>query len=196
MVRTYADLVCPNAVRRDALIRDGALVLAGSVVVALCAKIQFPSLPIPVTMQPFAVLLVGAVLGSRRGALALLAYLLEGAAGLPVFALPSAGLAYFAGPTAGYLFAFPVAAYVVGYLAERGWDRRVPSTVVAMAAGSLIILSGGFAWMAPVAGAKEALAVGVVPFLLGDVLKIALAALALPAGWRLLKRFEGPAGSA
>jgi len=189
-MRTFGDLVYPGAVRRDALVRDGVLILAGSLLVALCAKIQLPTLPIPMTLQPFAVLLVGAVLGSRRGALALIVYLLEGAAGLPVFAGVAPGLAYFAGPTAGYLFAFPIAAFVVGALAERGWDRRFISAVAVMAVGQVIILAMGFAWLTAFVGVREAFLVGVAQFLPGDALKILLAATALPLGWRCVRRVE------
>ncbi|MFH1416797.1 MAG: biotin transporter BioY [Planctomycetota bacterium] len=193
-MRTYADLICPSAVRRDAMIRDIALILAGSALVALCAKIQLPVLPVPVTMQPFAVLLVGATLGSRRGALALGAYLVQGAMGLPVFAFPSAGLTYLAGPTAGYLLAFPVAAFVVGRLAECGWDRRFGTAVAALALGQAVILALGFAWLTFFVGVERGFATGVAPFLLGDALKVLLAAAALPAGWCLVRRVEGREG--
>ncbi len=190
-MRTYADLICPSAVRRDAMIRDIALILAGSVLVTVCSKIQLPMLPVPVTMQPFAVLLVGAALGSRRGALAMGAYLLQGVMGLPVFALPVAGLAYFASPTAGYLLAFPIAAFIVGRLAERGWDRRFGTAVAALALGQVVILAFGFAWLMASLGVERAFATGVAPFLLGDVLKVLLAATALPAGWHVVRRVEG-----
>lgn len=189
-MRTFADLLYPNAIRREALVRDGLLVVAGSLLVAICAKIQLPTLPVPMTMQPFAVLLVGAALGGRRGALALTAYLIEGAAGLPVFAGPAAGLGYFAGPTAGYLLAFPLAAWAVGTLAERGWDRRVLPAIAALALGQMIILAAGFAWLAAFVGSAEAYKLGLAPFLLVDPLKILLAATALPAGWRMVRWVE------
>ncbi len=192
-MRTFADIICSSAVRRDAMIRDIALIMAGSALVTLCAKIQLPMLPVPVTMQPFAVLLVGATLGSRRGALAMGAYLLQGVMGLPVFALPAAGLAYFASPTAGYLLAFPIAAFIVGRLAERGWDRRFCTAVVAFALGQVVILALGFAWLTVSMGVEQGFATGVAPFLLGDLLKVLLAAAALPAGWHVVRRVEsGP----
>ncbi len=190
-MQTLGDFVYPRAIRHQTLVRDTILVLTGSLLVAASAKVQLPTLPVPLTLQPFAVLLVGAVLGSKRGALALVAYLLQGAAGWPVFALPSAGPAYLIGPTAGYLFAFPLAAFLVGSLAQRGWDRRFTTAAAAMAIGQMVILASGFAWLAAFVGPGEAFVAGVVPFLLGDLLKILLAAIALPAGWWFVRRIEG-----
>ena len=190
-MRTLTDTILPvSTVRGHTLLRDALLVLSGSLLVALCAKVQLPMLPVPVTMQPFAVLLLGAALGSRRGALALVAYLLEGAAGLPVFAGPIGGMTYLLGPTAGYLFAFPLAALVVGALAERGWDRRFLTSVAALTLGQTIILAVGFCWLSVMVGAKAAFATGVLPFLVGDVLKIMLAAVALPTAWKLVRRLQ------
>lgn len=171
------------------LARNAVLVLLGSGLIAICAKIGAPTWPVPISMQPFAVLLLGVVLGSRLGALAALTYLLEGAAGLPVFAAaPFGGIAYFAGPTGGYLLAFPVAAFIVGLLAERSWDRSFIGACAAMAVGQAVILAGGFAWMAVLVGPKAAFGTGILPFIVGDVLKILLAAAALPAAWRLIGR--------
>jgi biotin transport system substrate-specific component len=143
------------------------------------------------TGQTFAVLLTGALLGPRLGALAMLAYLSEGAAGLPFFRGGAGGAGHFAGATAGYLLAFPAAAYVTGRLAERGWDRRFVTAALAMALGSLVILACGWAWLALMfKGGAEAFRLGVAPFLPGDVVKVALAAAALPAGWALLRRLK------
>lgn len=190
-METFGDLVHGGGVRGERLTRDAGLVLGGSLLVALCAKIQIPVSPVPLTLQTFAVILVGASLGSRRGAAALVAYLLEGAAGLPVFAMPVAGLGYFAGPTAGYLFAFPLAAFVVGYLSERGWDRRFWTAMVALSIGNAIILILGFLWLD--GQTKHAAATGLSLTLLAwDALKILLTAAALPAAWRLVRRFERP----
>ncbi len=172
-------------------VRSVALVFAFSLLVALAAQVAVPLpwTPVPVTGQTFAVLLAGALLGSRLGALALVAYLAEGAVGLPFFSGGGGGPQFFAGPTAGYLLAFPVAAFVTGYLAERGWDRRVITAASAMALGSVVILAGGWAWLAVLTGsASSAFALGVEPFVVGDVIKIALAAAALPLGWKLLRR--------
>ena len=172
--------------------RTAALVLGFSLLTALAAQVvvPLPWTPVPVTGQTFAVLLTGALLGSRLGALAMLAYLAEGAAGLPFFTRGAGGAHYlFFSPTAGYLFAFPVAAFVTGYLAERGWDRRFATAAAAMALGSLVILACGWAWLSLFyRTASEAFAAGVLPFLVGDVVKVALAAAALPAGWAILRR--------
>jgi biotin transport system substrate-specific component len=172
-------------------VRSVALVFAFSLLVALAAQLEvrLPWTPVPITAQTFAVLLAGALLGSRLGSLALVAYLAEGAVGLPFFSGGGGGPQFFAGPTAGYLLAFPVAAFVTGYLAERGWDRRILTAAVAMALGSLVILAGGWAWLAVLTGTPvRAFALGVAPFVFGDVIKVALAAAALPLGWKLLRR--------
>ncbi len=187
-VRTFGDLVWPRTVRSVKIARDVGLVLIGSLLIAVGAKLTVPLLPVPVTFQGFAVVFVAALLGRRRGTLAALTYLAEGAVGLPVFALPVAGPAYFFGPTAGYLLAFPIAAWVVGALTERGWDRRFVAAICALAIGQALILAGGFLWLSKSVGVSAAFATGVAPFLIGDLLKSALAALALPAGWRWVGR--------
>lgn len=184
----YADLLRP-AVRRSAWVYDAALVLAGSWLIALSAQVAvpLPFSPVPVTGQTAAVLLVGALLGSRRGSLAVLVYIAQGAAGLPVFAGGAFGLSRVLGPTGGYLLGFVAAAFLVGLLAERGWDRRPLTTAAAMTLGNIVIYTVGALWLAVfVGGLRQALAVGVVPFLPGDLLKIAVAAILLPAGWKLL----------
>lgn len=185
-VGTFGDRVLPGAAQSLKIARDAGLVLIGSLLIAVGAKLTVPLLPVPVTFQGFAVVLVAALLGRRRGTLAALAYLGEGALGLPVFALPVAGPAYFFGPTAGYLLAFPAAAWVAGALTERGWDRRFVTALCALAIGQALILAGGFLWLSRSVGVSAAFATGVAPFLIGDLLKSALAATALPAGWRLV----------
>jgi len=171
--------------------RSALVVVGFSLLTALAAQVvvPLPFTPVPLTGQTFAVLLTGALLGPRLGALAMLAYLAEGAAGLPFFRGGAGGVGHFSGATAGYLLAFPAAAYVTGLLAERGWDRRFRTAAAAMALGSFVILACGWAWLALMfKGGAEAFWLGVAPFLPGDVLKIALAAAALPAGWALLRR--------
>jgi biotin transport system substrate-specific component len=170
--------------------RSAGLVIVFSLFIAACAQFTIHIGPVPITGQSFAVLLTGALLGSRLGAAAVIAYLIEGAIGLPFFAGGGAGIVRFFGPTGGYLVAFPAAAFITGAFAEHGWDKRYPTAVAAMAIGSAVILLGGWAWFAvltntpPVAAFKLA----VLPFLVGDVLKVALAAAVLPTGWALLRR--------
>jgi biotin transport system substrate-specific component len=132
------------------------------------------------------------LLGARRGSLALALYLLEGALGAPVFAPGGApGIARFFGPTGGYLLAYPIAAGVVGLLAERGWDTKLWRAALAMLAGNTLIYVGGVTWLAVFLGDLQlALVNGFVPFIVADLLKIALAAIALPGGWALLRRYR------
>ena len=172
-------------------VRQLALVVAFSLLTALAAQIAIPTpwSDVPLTGQTFAVLLTGALLGSRLGALAMIAYLIEGASGLPFFAAGGSGIARLTvSPWAGYLWAFPVAAFVTGWLAERGWDKRYLKAAAAIALGSLVILLGGMLWRLGFMSFDQALMSGVVPFLPGDVIKIALAAAVLPSGWAILRR--------
>ena len=176
-------------------LRSLALVVAFSLLTALAAQVALPLpfTPVPITGQVFAVLLTGALLGSRLGALAVVAYLFEGAAGLPFFAGGRGGAVHLIfSPTARYLWAFPVAAFVTGYLAERGWDRRYLSSAAAMALGSAVVIAGGFVGLLRFLPPAQAFQQGVVPFLFGDVIKIAAAAAVLPAGWALLRRAGAP----
>jgi biotin transport system substrate-specific component len=172
-------------------VRSAGLVIVFSLFIAACAQFSIHIGPIPITGQTFAVLLTGMLLGSRLGAAAVIAYLIEGAIGLPFFAPGGPlGILRFFGPSGGYLVAFPAAAFIVGAFAEHGWDKRYLTAVAAMAIGSTIIFFGGWAWYAiltntaPVAAFK----IAVLPFLLGDVIKIALGAAVLPTGWALLSR--------
>ena len=184
---TYADVLRPSA-KRYALTYDAVLVLGGSVAMALSAQlaIPLPFSPVPVTGQTLAVLLIGVLLGSRRGALCLLAYLAEGAAGLPVFAGGTGGVLHLTGPTGGYLVGFVVAALVTGFLAERGWDRRFWTTIAAMLLGNIAIYAYGLPWLAFFVGAGKALPLGLKPFIAGDIYKLLLAAVLLPSGWKVL----------
>ncbi|MEN6408267.1 MAG: biotin transporter BioY [Anaerolineaceae bacterium] len=169
---------------------DLGMVLTGSLVVALLAQVRIPLLftPVPLTGQTLGVLLVAAALGSRRGAAALALYLVEGLAGLPVFAGGSLGLARLMGPTGGYLIGFIAAAYLVGSLAEKGWDRRWDRVALMFVLGEVVIYLFGAGFLATVTGIPQAWAAGVAPFLLGDVLKAAAAAALLPAAWKWLDR--------
>ena len=168
--------------------RSFELVIAFSLLTALAAQVAIPLWPVPITGQTFAVLLTGGLLGPRLGALAMIAYLIEGASGLPVFAGSTGGLLHMFGPTGGYLLAFPAAAFTTGAFAERGWDKRFWTAVAAMAIGSIVIILGGWAWLVLFMSPAVAFRAGVEPFILGDIIKILLAAAALPSGWALLKR--------
>ena len=170
--------------------RSVSLVFAFSLLTALAAQIVIPIGPVPITGQTFAVLLTGALLGSRLGAMSMIVYLIEGAAGLPFFYGAHGGLAHLLGPTGGYLVAFPAAAFITGAFAENGWDKRFLTAVAAMLIGSLVILLSGWAWFAVVMHTQPlaAFQVSVMPHLAGDVIKILLAAAVLPTGWALLKR--------
>jgi len=171
-------------------LRGVIIALAGSALLALTAKLQIPFWPVPMTMQTFAVLVIGMACGPRLGAATVGLYLLEGAVGLPVFSR-GAGLGYFAGPTGGYLVGFLLAGMVVGWLAERGFDRSPGRTLLAMLAGEVVIFACGLAWLASLIGPAEAVAAGLVPFLAGEAVKIALAMVLLPGAWRLVGRSRG-----
>lgn len=162
-----------------------------TVLTAAAAQLSFPLpfTPVPFTIQPMIVLVGAAVLGSRLGALSQICYLMLGVIGLPVFAfspeLPQ-GFLRLLGPTGGYLIAYPIAAFVTGLLAERGLDRRYLSSIVAMSAGLSIIFAGGVLWIARLAGLETALATGLYPFIVVDVIKVIAAGLVLPTAWKFL----------
>lgn len=170
--------------------RAVSLAVSFSLLTALAAQIVIPIGPVPITGSTFAVLLAGALLGSRLGAMAMIIYLVEGASGLPFFYGAHGGIAHLFGPTGGYLVAFPAAAFVTGAFAENGWDKHFARAVVAMLVGSLVILLAGWAWFAAITQSSLLVAfqITVAKFIVGDVVKILLAAALLPAGWALLKR--------
>jgi len=190
MQQVLAERIFP---RRGVLV-DVSLIILGGLFVAAMAQLSIPLQPVPVTGQTFAVLLVGMVLGSRRGALALAAYLGEGLAGLPVFAEAKFGLATVLGPTGGYLVGFIAAAWLVGLLAESGFDRSLLKTVAAMIVGNAVIYAFGLGWLSSfpfvsgLLGEAGLLTLGMIPFLVGDALKAILAALLLPSAWKLVGR--------
>ena len=187
-------VLAERLISRRSLVVDTSLILLGSLFVAAMAQlsIPLPFTPVPITGQTFAVLLVGMVFGSRRGALALAAYLAEGAAGLPVFAEAKSGVATLLGPTGGYLVGFIATAWLVGFLAERGFDHNFFKTLAAMVAGNAVIYILGAAWlMRFVGGLQATLAAGVYPFLIGDAIKAILAALMLPGAWKLVNMGKG-----
>ena len=190
---TVADLLRPRE-RRRAGFYDFALIVGGSLLIGLCAQIKLmPFGLVPITGQTFAVLMIGALLGANRGTHAVLADLAQGVAGLPVFAVIS-GPAAILGPTGGYLVGFVPAAYVTGLLAEKGWDRRPTTTVLAMALGNVIIYACGLVQLGCLTGfSRTVLATGLLPFIPGDILKIVLAAVLLPSAWKLLGHGAGAA---
>ena len=162
------------------------LAILGTAVLALSAKVQIPFWPVPMTMQTFVVLILGMAYGARLGAATLSLYLIEGAVGIPVFATGS-GIAYIAGPTGGYLIGFLLAAYTIGWLANKGWDRSMIKTLGAMLVGTAIIFLFGIAWLSTFIGFEKAVAAGLTPFILSEALKIALAVIIMPLLW---KRFS------
>jgi biotin transporter BioY len=170
--------------------RSVGLVFAFSLLMALSAQLRLQIGIVPITGQTFVVLLTGALLGSRLGAAAMIVYLVEGAIGLPFFSGGARGIFHFFGPNGGYLVAFPAAAFITGAFAEHGWDRKFHTAAAAMAIGSLVILSAGWAWFAAVT--NTSLAASFYPafgkFIFGDIVKIVFAAAVLPTGWALLKR--------
>ena len=165
-------------------------VVVGTLLLWWSARISFnvPYSPVPVTGQTFAVLLIGATYGSRLGAATVLAYIAQGLVGLPVFANGGSGWAWLSGPTGGYIVGFAAGAFVVGWFAERGWDRKPPTTALAMVFGNLAIYGLGVASLQRFIGWDNVWAAGVQPFLVGDAVKIALAAGLLPAAWFVRER--------
>ena len=168
----------------------------GSLLLVVSAKVQVPFWPVPMTMQTFVVLVLAIAYGPRLGTVTVALYLFEGAVGLPVFA-KGGGLAYFSSPTGGYLIGFLVAAWTVGWLAERGWDRSVVTTALAMLIGEVVIFAFGLAWLGwfianakglpLMAGYKAAIAAGVTPFLLAEAFKILLATVTVQLIWKRLR---------
>lgn len=169
---------------QSGLLRSAVLVVLGTALMTLSAKIQVPFFPVPMTMQTAVVLLIGGAYGWRLGGLTMLAYLAEGLAGLPVFAGLAAGPAYFAGPTAGYLVGFVASAALMGLAVERGWTRSLAGMVAAITVASLVPFVTGVAWLAVLVGPAAAITGGLVPFIPAAILKGALAGL-------LLARIDG-----
>ena len=167
------------------------LVIGASMLIAIAAQvaIPLPFTPVPLTLQPLAVILVGVALGSTRGAAAAALYLLEGFGGLPVFAQGHGGAIWLVGATAGYLFSYPLAAFVAGFVSERGWG----STVVRATSGMLLALGviylGGWSWLAVLTDPRSAYVAGVAPFLLADIVKVAIGAALLPKAQKIVARF-------
>lgn len=175
-----------------AALRPLLLVGVGVAFLALLAQLRLQIGPVPVTGQTLGVLLLGAAYGARLGALSAGAYALLGVAGLPLFAGGGSGAAYLLGPTGGYLVGFVVAAALLGALAERGWDRTYLRAALAMLAATVVIYLLGVSWLTAALGGdlKQALAVGLAPFVVGDLIKLGVAMTLLPTAWRLLGRLD------
>jgi len=188
---TYAE-VFRSAVGSKTRLFDIACVAGGSAVIALSAlvSIRLPFGPVPVTAQTMTVLLLGAMMGKTRALASVLLYLAQGIAGLPVFAGGMFGAAYLLGPTGGYLIGFVPAVLITGHLAERDWDRKVSTAFLAMLAGNIAIYACGLPWLALFVGAERVFALGLAPFIPGDIVKLALAASILPAGWKGLRALK------
>lgn len=183
-VASLLDTVAP----RGGLLTAVAAAVLGSALLTVSAKVQVPFWPVPMTMQSMVVILLGMAYGSRLATATVLLYLLEGLAGLPVFAGAGAGPAYMAGPTGGYLLGFVLAAGFTGWLAERGWDRSPVKAVAALALGHALLFVPGVAWMAVLFGGEKAIALGLTPFLAATVLKTALGAAIMQAAWAVVVR--------
>ena len=195
--RALATTVWPHGANR--VLQAVVLVLVGTAILAISAKVKVPFWPVPMTLQTLAVLLIGAAYGSRLAVATVLAYIAEGMLGLPVFTNTPpavAGPLYLLGPTAGFIMSWVLVAAIVGFATDRGWDRSAVRLGAAMLAAIAVQFALGFAWLAWFAalpsgaagvGAATAFAAGVAPFLLGDALKVVLAALVIPASWSLVK---------
>ena len=194
MYPTFFDAMAARADARWRAVEEVGAVLLVAALTAAAAQISIPLpfTPVPFTFQPMVVLVGAAALGPRRGSASQILYLMLGIAGLPVFAaspmLPQ-GILRLAGPTGGYLMSYPLAAFAAGWLAERGFDRRYATFVLAMACGLAIVFAGGVLWLAagtqPARGLSAALAAGFYPFIVADVVKLFVAASVMPALWRM-----------
>jgi biotin transport system substrate-specific component len=193
---TFAAIGRPHSPAHRALYY-GLLAVLGSVAIGVAAQFQIPFYPVPVTLQTLAVLIVGGAFGARLGAATVLLYIVEGVAGIPLFAGGTAGPAVLAGPTGGYLWGFVVAAALVGWLAERGFDRKASTMLIATFLGAAILYVPGIAWLTSWlmqtktmefgTALQAALVGGLYPFILGDVVKAAIAGLGFPAAWTMVK---------
>ncbi len=185
------DALLPKAETRiQEIAKDAILVLSFSLLTAIFAQVSFWIGLVPITGQTFAVLLSGVLLGSIRGWLSQVVYLLVGLTGFPFWFAAGGppGIARLLGPTGGYLVGFIFAAFLVGWLTERGWDKKIKTAISAMFIGNVIIYIFGLFWLTNFVPFKGALTVGLYPFIPGDILKILLAGLALPLGWKFIQR--------
>ena len=173
------------------IFRYGVITLSGSALIALCAQVSVPFYPVPVTMQTFAVILIGLTYGWRLGGITVALYLIEGSIGLPVFAGGKGGMIVMMGPTAGYLYGFFLAAVACGWFTERGFDRSYLKLIVPLLAGNVLLYTSGLIWLGNFIGwDKPVLELGLYPFIPGDLMKIALVAVLLPTVWKYVERMK------
>lgn len=175
---------------RGRVAADMLLVVGASALIALAAQvaIPLPFTPVPLTLQPLAVIFIGAALGATRGAAAAALYLLEGFSGLPVFAQGHGGPAWLLGATAGYLYSYPFAAWLAGFVSERGWGSSIVRSITGMLLALGVIYLGGWSWLAALTDARSAFIAGVVPFVLADIIKVAIGAALLPKAQQVIAR--------
>lgn len=164
--------------------REWGLIVGGAALTAVCSRLEFHMDPVPVTMQTLAVTLCGLHLGMKRGAMSQLVYLLAGAAGLPVFAEGKFGIPTLFGQTGGYLWAFVLAAGMLGWIADRGWDKKIGSLVVGLLLAHVVMLLCGALWLSLFVGIAAAIVHGVIPFIAGSVIKTILAVATVPSVWK------------
>ena len=179
-----------SLIRPATIWKELPLLIGFNLILVATSYISFdlPYSPVPITAQTFGVLLIAMALGRVRAVGVVAAYLLEGIAGLPVFAGGTAGFVKIIGPTGGYLIGFLAGAYVIGWLADKGWDKSYLKSVLAMIIGSAIIFAFGLIWLAKFVPAESLLSLGLIPYLPGSVVKISLAAVILPSIWKFIKR--------
>mgnify|MGYP000026482072 CR=1 FL=1 len=183
----FLTIAPPTASKEARFWRDALIVVSGTVLLALSARVQVPMWPVPMSMQSLAVLMLAMALGARLSVATVAAYVVQGAVGMPVFA-SGAGLAYLVGPTGGYIIGFVAMAAVTGWLSDRGWTRSFLPALTAALAGSAVLYACGATWLATSIGFDRAMVLGVLPFLSGDLVKAALAALAVSAAWAARRR--------
>jgi len=187
-----SEVILPRDSRQAKLVKQIALVLVGVMFLVLSAKIKIPMIPVPMTMGTFAVLSIGAVYGPRLGLVTIIGYMIVGALGFDVFASSSSekfGVSYMMGSTGGYLVGYVLAILVLGWTARQGWDRSVLKMAAAMVLGNVIIYVPGLLWLATLYGWDQPILTwGLTPFLMGDLVKLGLAAFLLPGAWRLVDK--------
>ena len=191
METTIPHVLDERVIRGRAMVNT-LTIIGASILIALAAQvaIPIPGSPVPLTLQPIAVLLVGVTLGAWRGSAAAALYLLEGISGLPVFAQGHGGPLWLIAPTAGYLWSYPFAAWLAGFVSQRGWGSTIVRSVSGMLLALGVIYLGGWSWLVTLTGTRVAWTVGIAPFLLADMIKVAIAASLLPYAQRLVSRLS------